>query len=109
MYPQGFHPVHTDRKKDWKGKAKHLTRTQAPPRYLLIDFGHARRYDPKDGPPLELPLRGGDKSAPEHSEANYNTPCDPFPTDVYYLGNFMREELIQVCIIFPCLISPFKV
>lgn len=98
MYPQGFHPAQTDRSKDWKGKAKHLTRTQAPPRYLLIDFGHARRYDPKDGPPLELPLRGGDKSAPEHSEANYNTPCDPFPTDVYYLGNFMREELVQVSI-----------
>ncbi|EIM87934.1 uncharacterized protein STEHIDRAFT_138450 [Stereum hirsutum FP-91666 SS1] len=95
MYPQGFHPAQMDRSKDWKGKAKHLTRTQAPPRYLLIDFGHARRYDPKDGPPLELPLRDGDKSAPEHSEANYNTPCDPFPTDIYYLGNFMRKELVQ--------------
>jgi hypothetical protein len=75
--------------------AKAHTRTWRPPRYLLIDFGLSRQYDPAKGPPLEKPLRGGDKSAPEHRDME--TPCDPFPTDVYYLGNLVREDFIQVC------------
>ncbi len=58
-------------------------------------MGLSRQYDPANGPPLEKPLRGGDKSAPEHKDLQ--TACDPFPTDVYYLGNLVREQFIQVC------------
>jgi hypothetical protein len=57
-------------------------------------MGLARQYDPTNGPPLEMPLRGGDKSAPEHQDRQI--PCDPFPTDVYYLGNLVREKFLQV-------------
>ena len=96
MYPKSFHPTSIKRNKDFRGKAKAHTRTWRPPRYLLIDFGLSRQYDPATGPPLEMPLRGGDKSAPEHRDME--TPCDPFPTDVYYLGNLVREDFIQVCI-----------
>ncbi|KAI0311861.1 hypothetical protein OF83DRAFT_717094 [Amylostereum chailletii] len=93
MYPQSFHPVKINRSCDWKGKAKHYTRTRRPPKYYFIDFGLSQRYDPANGPPRELPMRGGDKSAPEHE--NYDTPCDPFPTDIYYLGNMIREVFIR--------------
>jgi hypothetical protein len=48
------------------------------------------------GPPLDEPLQGGDKSAPEHQDGK--TPCNPFPTDVYYLGNLVRQDYIQVCV-----------
>ena len=85
MYLKSFHP----------GRAKRHTRTWRPPRYLLIDIGLSRHYNPATGPPLEEPLRGGDKSAPEHKDLQ--TSCDPFPTDVYYLGNLVREQFIQVC------------
>jgi len=100
MYPESFHPAEIERSKDFRRKAKWYSRTRRPTRYLLIDFGLSRRYDPANGPPLEKPLRGGDKSAPEHQ--NTNTPCDPFPTDIYYLGNMVREDIMQVnAFVFP--------
>jgi hypothetical protein len=95
MYPKSFHPAKIKRSRDFRGKAKGYTRTWRPPRYLLIDFGLSRQYDPANGPPLERPIHGGDKSAPEHRDLKI--PCNPFPTDVYYLGNLVREVFIQVC------------
>lgn len=93
MYPESFHPVVTDRSKDFRRKAKAYSRTWRPTKYLFIDFGHSRQYDPTKGQALDEPLRGGDKSAPEHQNGEL---CDPFPTDVYYLGNLVREEYLQV-------------
>ncbi|KAI0294563.1 kinase-like domain-containing protein [Russula brevipes] len=93
MYPESFHPADIERSRDFRRKAKWHSRTRRPTRYLLIDFGLSRRYDPANGPPLDKPLRGGDKSAPEHQDRV--TPCNPFPTDVYYLGNLIREDYIQ--------------
>ncbi|KAI0044614.1 hypothetical protein FA95DRAFT_1583688 [Auriscalpium vulgare] len=93
MYPAGFHPNKIDRRRDFKGRAKHYTRTQIRPRYLYIDFGLSQRYGPEDTP-LVLPARGGDKTAPEHND--YDTPHDPFPTDVYYLGNLVKERFMAV-------------
>jgi serine/threonine protein kinase len=94
MYPESFHPVDIRRSKDFRRKAKWYTRTRCPTKYVLIDFGLSRRYDPANGPPLDKPYRGGDKSAPEHQDRV--TPCNPFPTDVYYLGNLIRERYMQV-------------
>ena len=91
MYPHGFHPVKMDRSRDFKGRAKRYTRTQRPPRYYLIDFGLSRQYHSRNA--LDAPLRGGDKSAPEHRNA---TRCNPFYTDIYYLGNVVQQEFIQV-------------
>ena len=95
MYPESFHPVEIGRSKDFRHTAKRYSRTWRPTRYLLIDFGLSRQYDPANGPPLDKPLRGGDKSAPEHQDGK--TWCDPFPTDVYYLGSLVREHYIKVC------------
>jgi serine/threonine protein kinase len=95
MYPASFHPVNMGRSKDFRHKVKGHSRTWRPTRYLLIDFGLSRQYDPANGPPLDQPLRGGDKSAPEHQDGK--TLCDPFPTDIYYLGNLVRKYYIQEC------------
>ena len=94
MYPDSFHPANPRKSKDFRRNVKGYSRTRRPTRYLLIDFGHSRLYDPANGPPLDQPLRGGDKSAPEHRDQQ--TLCDPFPTDVYYLGNLVREYYTQV-------------
>jgi len=94
MYPESFHPVAINRSKDFRKKAKKYSRTRHPPRYLLIDFGLSRQYDPANGLPLDEPLRGGDKSAPEHQDRV--TPCNPFPTDIYYLGNLVKMQFVQV-------------
>jgi hypothetical protein len=94
MFPESFHPAVINRSKDFRRKAKWYSRTRRPTRYLLIDFGLSRRYDPANGPPLDTPIRGGDKSAPEHQDKG--TQYNPFPTDVYYLGNLIREDFMQV-------------
>ncbi|KAJ6543681.1 hypothetical protein B0H10DRAFT_2134463 [Mycena sp. CBHHK59/15] len=53
-----------------------------PPKYYLIDFGISRRYKPEQLPPPEF--------------RNSYTPCDPFPTDIYYIGNLIRENFLDV-------------
>ncbi|KAK0497815.1 hypothetical protein EDD18DRAFT_120909 [Armillaria luteobubalina] len=95
LYPKGFLPEEPYRTIDRKGfVSPSCTRTACWPRYFLIDFGHSRRYDPADGIPHESVLRGGDKSAPEHR--NFDAlPCNPFPTDIYYLGNLLREYFLD--------------
>jgi len=93
MYPDSFHPVERSMKRDYSGRAHYYTRTQRPPKYYFIDFGISRRYDPKDGPPLEDPIWGGDKTVPEFQISD--EPCNPFPTDIYYVGNMIRKDFIQ--------------
>lgn len=97
LYPDGFHPRVMNWKPDFSGNAKHLTRTQCPPKYYLIDFGISRKYDAADKPPLESPIRGGDKTVPEFQGSA--EPCNPFPTDVYYLGNMIREQFQEVSLL----------
>ena len=68
--------------------------------YYLVDFGLSRYYEPGQAR-LEIPLAGGDKTVPEHWNGPIGgvrkyTPCDPFPTDVYYIGNFVRDEFLEV-------------
>jgi len=94
MYPKSFHPADMGRSKDFRRRAKGYSRTRRPSQYVLIDFGLSRRYDPADGPPVDVPICGGDKSAPEHRDGN--TSYNPFPTDVYYLGNLVREYYMEV-------------
>jgi hypothetical protein len=91
MYPNGFHPVKINRNRNFQGTAKAYTRTQRPPVYYLIDFGLSRQYTSREV--TEEPLRGGDKSAPEHRSRRR---CNPFQTDIYYLGNLVRHEFIEV-------------
>jgi len=93
MYPESFHPVKTSRSKDFRHRTKAYSRTRRPTKYFLIDFGLSRQYDPANGPPLDKPLRGGDQSAPEHQDGK--TLCNPFPTDVYYLGNLVRSHFME--------------
>jgi hypothetical protein len=91
MYPDGFHPVKIDRSRDFKGAAKAYTRTQRPPIYYFIDLGLSRQYTSRNV--TDVGLRGGDKSAPEHKSGRR---CNPFHTDIYYIGNLVREEFINV-------------
>ncbi|PIL36001.1 hypothetical protein GSI_01661 [Ganoderma sinense ZZ0214-1] len=94
MYPRMFHPRTPKKSLDYRGSSKHSTRTACPVRYYFIDFGLSRRYSPDDGPPREYPIRGGDKSAPEFENWNGEL-LDPFPTDIYYVGNVIQQVIIK--------------
>ncbi|KAG9313015.1 hypothetical protein JVU11DRAFT_6454 [Chiua virens] len=80
-------------KRDFSGRARFRTRTSGPPKYFLIDFGLSRRYDPSVVEPREIPIWGADKEVPEFQ--NSNEPCNPFPTDVFYVGNMIRKDFIE--------------
>ncbi|KAF9230234.1 kinase-like domain-containing protein [Melanogaster broomeanus] len=93
LYPDSFHPMEISLNRDYSGLAKHFTRTQRPPKYYFIDFGISRRYDPSEANPREVPIWGGDKDVPEFQDSN--EPCNPFPTDVFYIGNAIKKDFIQ--------------
>lgn len=94
LYPQMFHPVDGLRDMDLGKMARNYSRTARPTKYYFIDFGLSRRYTQDDAPFLEDIIRGGDKSAPEFQGGLER--CDPFPTDIYCLGNMIRENFLKV-------------
>ncbi|KIJ18440.1 hypothetical protein PAXINDRAFT_167041 [Paxillus involutus ATCC 200175] len=94
VYVDAFHPATPIMKRDFSGYARFRTRTQRPPRYFLIDFGLSRRYDHSIAKPLEVPIWGADKEVPEFQ--NSNDPCDPFATDVFYIGNAIRNYFVDL-------------
>ncbi|KAG2074002.1 hypothetical protein BDR04DRAFT_1140861 [Suillus decipiens] len=94
MYRHPFHPCRPAKRLDMKGPAKHRSRTECPPRYLFIDFGISRRYHASQNAPLEPPIWGGYKGVPEFQTSN--EPCNPFPTDVWYLGFALQQQLLNV-------------
>jgi len=94
MFPTGFHPQNDLRTKDGSRSAPFFTRTQRPTRYIIIDFGMSSRYDPSDVSPHEVSLIGGDKTVPEFLKGQpYH---DPYKADIYYAGNLIRTEFMQV-------------
>ncbi|KAJ7109618.1 hypothetical protein C8R43DRAFT_1161456 [Mycena crocata] len=56
----------------------------------IIDFGLSRRYDPSKGPPVEHAVSSGDRNPPE-----YGAECNPFPADIYCLGNLLKRHFIR--------------
>lgn len=99
-FPKMYHPVRLWMSRDFKGTAKYYTRTARPTRYYLIDFGLSRKYNPEDGEPEEIPIKGGDKTVPEFQGRGEFKPCNPFPTDIYYIGNLIRGDFLEVRIPF---------
>ncbi|KAJ7100959.1 hypothetical protein B0H15DRAFT_899862 [Mycena belliarum] len=95
LYPYGCHPQFRERSEDLLKPAKHLTRTQAPPRYIIIDFGISVQFQPEESPRHAIPIKGGDDTVPEFEGSGADFPRDPFPTDVYFLGNLIRQEFLD--------------
>ncbi|KAL0952422.1 hypothetical protein HGRIS_006695 [Hohenbuehelia grisea] len=93
MYIDPYHPFYPSRKLDLTGDARYHSRTRKPVKYYILDFGLSRKYEASSLPALEAPIFGGDKSVPEFQVSL--EPCDPFPTDVYYLGNLIRRSLTE--------------
>ena len=96
MWPELFHFTSSLYNREYTKMVKPFSRTERPPRYYWTDFGLSRRYDPEAGPRRELPILGGDKTVPEHQGRLYDVPSDPMPTDVYFVGNLIREYFLDV-------------
>ncbi|KZV77314.1 hypothetical protein PENSPDRAFT_621715 [Peniophora sp. CONT] len=94
MYPAPFHPCDPTRRRDWKGKARHYTRTEKPVKYYIIDYGLSHKLE-HDQSPFVLPIVGADKSVPEHQGEREAEPSDPFATDIYTAGNLVNVWFIE--------------
>lgn len=94
LYAEPYHTVKPHMKRDFSGPASPYTRTRRPPKHYIIDFGLSRRYDANEENPLEYPIFGGDKAVPEFQN-NTDVPLNPFPTDVYYFRNVIREQFLN--------------
>lgn len=96
ILPDMFHPQQPSRTRDSKRFIRPFTRTARPVKYYYTDFGLSRRYSPEDTNPLEVPIMGGDKTVPEFLK-DPTVPRNPFHTDVYYIGNLIRRDFLEVC------------
>ena len=103
LFPKGFHPSQPELTADAKSKVKYIRRSdlKALPRYYFIDFGLSVQFQDKIEARVN-PVRGGDRTAPEHRAEllRSRTPHNPFWTDVYYIGNLVREEFLRVSQLF---------
>ncbi|KAG6828352.1 hypothetical protein H0H92_008240 [Tricholoma furcatifolium] len=92
LYKARPHPFFGRRTLDLSGFPYPIfSRTIKPVKYYLIYFDLAKEYPP-GAPRLERVPWGGDRTVPEHS---LGVPCDPFPVDVYCLGNCIRENFVD--------------
>ncbi|KAI0368266.1 hypothetical protein BV20DRAFT_1022672 [Pilatotrama ljubarskyi] len=93
LVSEPYHPLFPDLSYDGRRKVKVSTRTEHPVKYYFIDFGISRKYPDDCTSPREPPIWGGVKTVPEFQHSN--EPQDPFPTDIYYLGNLLREDFVE--------------
>ncbi|OBZ70643.1 hypothetical protein A0H81_09385 [Grifola frondosa] len=91
---EGLQFMHEHHNRTLTGAAKQRSRAAAPTKYLYIDFGLSRRYSPEENNPLAVPILGGDRTVPEFQDDEL-TPRNPFHTDIYYIGNLIREDFLD--------------
>jgi hypothetical protein len=94
LFPEPYHPVKINLSRDFTHRVTPHNRYKYPPTYYLIDFGISRHYPNRSGPVTEQIICGLDKTVPEHEDPL--KPCDPFATDVYLIGNLVRQNFIEV-------------
>lgn len=94
-FPEMFHPGTISRSRDFKSYAKFHTRTSRPTKYLFIDFGLSQKFKPGQDRKV-TPIRGGDRIVPEFERHGIKKEFDPFPVDVFYLGNLVRRYFLKV-------------
>jgi hypothetical protein len=85
-----------------------VLKSERPLKYYFIDFGLSRWYDSEDKVPLEVPIRGGDKTVAEFQKGIHK-PCNPFLTDIYYAGNLIRLGVKKVSRLFILLCFQFLI
>ena len=93
MYPDGFHPIHLDHAPDGFTRTRSRPRSRANVKYYFIDFGESSIFQEGDER-LVTGVYGLDRDVPEYSEI---VPYDPFPVDIYCIGNVIQTEILDVC------------
>lgn len=96
LYPKGFHPFWISRTPDVLHEAKALRRRDVPQiKYYFVDFGISSWFDDDDDEfdRVAAGMDGRDQDVPElKSRQCY----DPFPVDIFIVGNMFKKTFIKV-------------
>ncbi|EIW62126.1 uncharacterized protein TRAVEDRAFT_44958 [Trametes versicolor FP-101664 SS1] len=92
VFPKGFHPMAETTLPDLSGLAPFVRRIDVPVKYYFIDFGISTQFAPDQHPRLVLGTDGLDDEVPELSNT---VPYDPFKTDIFIIGNLLRQQFLQ--------------
>lgn len=93
LFPKGFHPMAETTLPDLTGPAPYVRRIDVPVHYYFIDFGISTQFAPDQHPRLVLGTDGLDDEVPELSNT---VPYDPFKTDIFIIGNLLRQQFLKV-------------
>ena len=94
LFPGGFHPYLQLMTPDILHRAKYLYRRDVRLiKYYFIDFGISLRFNESDTNRLVYGFKGMDREVPELFDG---LKYDPFPLDIFILGNFYRRTLVEV-------------
>lgn len=94
MYPEGFHPIHQQLDKMWKFRARYRERHEVQNvKYYFIDFGLSSHFTDPNQRRRVLGEDCQDREVPELSRVR---PYDPFPVDIFTLGN-LYSNCFTVC------------
>lgn len=94
IYPKGFHPSMSTLDARGKWTTPRRRRDVGGVRYYFTDFGISSQFDGSEQTRLVTGEDGQDQDVPE---LHYPEPYDPFPVDVFILGNLFRTEFTTVC------------
>lgn len=94
LFPEGFHPADETFVASFEKESKPLRRCDVTAvRYYFIDFGLSMSFAETVGPRLTTSKDGIDRDVPELS---LDAPYDPFPVDIFILGNLFRKSFVDV-------------
>ncbi|KAL5530908.1 hypothetical protein ACEPAG_3784 [Sanghuangporus baumii] len=92
LYPKGFHPSLPMLDASGKKARPRRRRNAHGVKYYFVDFGISSQFDGTEETRLVTGRDGLDKDVPE---LHQYVPYDPFPVDIFILGNLFRKELIR--------------
>lgn len=93
LFPKGFHPCLPTVDANGKTARPRRRRDTSGVKYYFTDFGLSSRFETNEGPRL---VRGEDGLDQEVPELHQSEPYNPFPVDIFILGNLFRKELTEV-------------
>lgn len=112
LFPRPLHPKYSRYTRNAFGRWS----TYRPPRriyvqnheYLVIDFGHSIQFASLEDRRFVINAIGRDRTVPEQQPERDGSYYDPFPIDIYQLGNTIRQTFINVredCVSRVCVLS----
>ncbi|KAL5513758.1 hypothetical protein ACEPAH_4159 [Sanghuangporus vaninii] len=94
LFPRDFHPTSSCFDASGKNLARPRRRRDVTSiKYYFIDFGISSRFDDATEPRLVTGEDCQDKQLPEIYQ---DKPYDPFPVDIFILGNLFKHSLVEL-------------